>query len=139
MSNASEFRSRYSNAAELMTALDNAGVKSDQDWENERTTWTFDDGSQIVVSGSEIDVIDSDDTEENADDDTVRTVEYWWDNQDPSNAGWYARTRDASGQECDDSMKVWFPVEVDEYDETQGDDLAEALREAFPGAQVIAR
>ena len=69
----------------------------------------------------------------------IAKVEYWWDDQDSSNAGWYARTRDENGDERDDSMKVWFPVEVDEYDEDQGDELAEALQEAFPDAEIVAR
>lgn len=55
--NANEFRSRYTDTADLMTALDDAGIESDQDWKNERTTWAFDDGSKIVVSGSEVTVL----------------------------------------------------------------------------------
>lgn len=67
----------------------------------------------------------------------IATVEYWWDNQDPSHAGWYARTRYEDGVEGDDSMKIWFPVEVDQFGEDDGDELAEALQEAFPDAEII--
>ena len=49
-----EFRANYNDTGDLVTALDNAGVESDQDWENETTTWTFEDGSQIIVSGSDV-------------------------------------------------------------------------------------
>lgn len=53
---AQNFKANYSDTNDLMTALDNAGVESDQDWENETTTWTFEDGSQIVVSGHDVEV-----------------------------------------------------------------------------------
>ena len=36
---------------ELMTKLDKADIPSIQDWQNEETTWTFDDGSRIRISG----------------------------------------------------------------------------------------
>jgi len=41
-------------ANSLMTALDNEDVQSDQDWDNEATTWTFGDNSTLTISGSEI-------------------------------------------------------------------------------------
>lgn len=53
---AERFRGLYSDTSALMSALDDAGIESDQDWDNGRTTWTFDDGSKIIVSGSEIEV-----------------------------------------------------------------------------------
>lgn len=56
MSQATEFRNNYSDTNDLMTALDQAAIESDQDWENETTTWEFEDGSKIVVSGSEVEV-----------------------------------------------------------------------------------
>lgn len=67
------------------------------------------------------------------------TVQYWWDDQDPQNAGWYVRVQDERGQTMDDSMKVWFPIEVDEFGQGQAEDLAQALREAFPEAKIEAR
>lgn len=53
---AQEFKANYSDTSDLMTALDNAEIESDQDWENETTTWMFEDGSKIVVSGSDVEV-----------------------------------------------------------------------------------
>jgi hypothetical protein len=41
-------------AAIVMAALDAAKIWASQDWDNETTTWTFTDGSQIVVSGSHV-------------------------------------------------------------------------------------
>lgn len=67
------------------------------------------------------------------------TVQYWWDSQDPQNTGWYVRVQDERGQTMDDSMKVWFPVEVEEFSEDQAEELAAALREAFPEAKIEAR
>ena len=56
MTQATEFSTRYNDTNDLMTALDEAGIDSDQDWEEETTVWTFDDGSQISVSGPEVTV-----------------------------------------------------------------------------------
>jgi hypothetical protein len=58
MSQANKFKANYSDTNELMTALDNAGIESDQDFENETTTWSFEDDSQIIVSGPSIEVKD---------------------------------------------------------------------------------
>jgi len=44
-------------AAIVMAALDAAKIPSSQDWDNETTTWTFDDGSKIAVSGSHVTAI----------------------------------------------------------------------------------
>ena len=43
----------------LMTALGGTGIPSEQDWDNENTTWEFDDGSKIRVSGIEVEVFDT--------------------------------------------------------------------------------
>ena len=61
MTQATEFSTRYNdsyndNDTNLMTALDEAGIESDQDWEAETTVWTFADGSQIRCSGPEVTV-----------------------------------------------------------------------------------
>ncbi len=58
-SKASEFVANYNDTDDLMTALDCAVIDSDQDWENETTTWTFDDGSQVIVSATKVDVLDA--------------------------------------------------------------------------------
>jgi hypothetical protein len=65
-------------------------------------------------------------------------VQYWWDFQDSANPGWYVRVLDEHLNVWDDSMKFWFPVEVDEFGEDQGEELAKALRAAFPKAKVDA-
>ncbi|AUA71599.1 hypothetical protein CWI25_16860 [Pseudomonas aeruginosa] len=39
-------------AVDAMNLADECGA-SDQDWENETTTWEFTDGSKLIVSGSE--------------------------------------------------------------------------------------
>ena len=37
-------------ATDVMAALDAAGIEFDQDWQNESTVWTFEDGSRIKIS-----------------------------------------------------------------------------------------
>ena len=63
-------------------------------------------------------------------------VEYRYDVVDIDNCGWYVARIGANGNVIEDSQKLWFPVDVDGYDDE--DDLAAALREAFPGATVRA-
>jgi len=43
----------------LMTALDGARTPSEQDWDNETTTWEFENGSKIRVTGIETEVFDT--------------------------------------------------------------------------------
>ena len=49
----------YRDTNAIMNALDALDLKKDQDWENETTTWTFDDGSIIQVCNNEVDLIGS--------------------------------------------------------------------------------
>lgn len=58
MSDAKKFFEMYDDVTDLMTALDASRIESDQDWDNEATTWTFADGSKIRVSGPDAEVID---------------------------------------------------------------------------------
>ena len=58
MSDARRFFEMYADVTDLMTALDASRIESDQDWDNEATTWTFSDWSKIVVSGPDADVIE---------------------------------------------------------------------------------
>lgn len=67
----------------------------------------------------------------------IAEIEYWWDTQDASNAGWYARAFDAAGDIIDDSSKVWWRVDMDEYAEDDLESLGEALRDAYPEAEVV--
>ncbi len=56
---ANKFASSYKDVNDLMTALDEANIPSDQDWDNGTTTWKFDDGSFVKVEGTEIMVGDN--------------------------------------------------------------------------------
>ena len=56
MNKAQKFVKKYPDHVELMNALDKAGIKSDQDWDNETTIWTFHDGSSIEICTTVISV-----------------------------------------------------------------------------------
>lgn len=56
---ATKFSEQFYDTNSLMTALDEANIQSDQDFRNETTTWTFEDGSTIVVSGNDWTIDDS--------------------------------------------------------------------------------
>ena len=43
-------------ALEIMESLDAAGYESDQDWENETTTWHLPTGARVVISGDDVQV-----------------------------------------------------------------------------------
>lgn len=67
---------------------------------------------------------------------TITRVRCRWDNRPGAEPGWYAETFDGEGNFADDSQKVWFPVQVDEFGQDQEAELIEALSEAFPGANI---
>lgn len=67
----------------------------------------------------------------------VTRVTYRWDDQPGVEPGWYCESFDSGGPR-DDSQKVWFPVRVDDFGESEGPELAGALQAAFPGADVVA-
>lgn len=54
---AQKFMLKIIDVAVLMTMLDKAGIYSEQDYENEITTWTFLDGSQIKIRNTYIEII----------------------------------------------------------------------------------
>lgn len=62
-------------------------------------------------------------------------VRVWWDTADPDNAGWYAVVEE-DGDVVDDSMKVWFPVDMDKYGEGDARRLERALEREFPDAEI---
>ena len=64
------------------------------------------------------------------------TIEYRFDAIDINNCGWYVARFGHNGDLIEDSEKVTFAVNVDDYDNP--DDLADALRAAYPGAKVRA-
>jgi hypothetical protein len=58
-----------------------------------------------------------------------------WDDQAGVTPGWYCESY--KGDEmADDSQKVWFPVDVEDYSQGQRSELRTALKEAFPGADI---
>lgn len=58
MNEAQEFLNNHpGDVADLMTALDEAGIDSEQDYKNEATTWTFEDGSRIKINNTDIEVL----------------------------------------------------------------------------------
>lgn len=72
---------------------------------------------------------------ENTDIDVTR-VTYRWDDQPGVEEGWYCQSF-TGGKFMGDSQKVWFPVDVNDYDEDEEDELVEALQEAYPGAEIV--
>lgn len=68
---------------------------------------------------------------------TVASVRYYWDDQAGAKAGWYVMTYSADGQELDDSMKIWFPVDVDDFSQDEEGEMVEALKGQFPGLEIV--
>ena len=67
----------------------------------------------------------------------VVRVEAYWDSADPSSAGWYARTRLASGDEGDDSMKIWSPLAaITDLSRDRADEVRRICADAYPGAKI---
>lgn len=58
-----------------------------------------------------------------------------WDSQDKNNEGWFVEVLE-DGEYKDDSMKVWFPVDVDAYDQQQKSELVDALKAEWPEASI---
>ncbi len=71
---------------------------------------------------------------ENTDTDVTR-VTYRWDDRPGVEAGWYCQSFEGF-RFMDDSQKVWFLIDVDDYDEDEEDELVEALQEAYPNAEI---
>ena len=42
----------------IMQALDSAGIPADQNWAEEKTIWNFSDGSQLIVSSTDVEIVD---------------------------------------------------------------------------------
>ena len=66
---------------------------------------------------------------------TVTRVIYRWDDQPGVEPGWYCESYDTDGEMIDDSQKVWWPIDVDNYETAE--ELEQALAAAFPGAEVV--
>lgn len=76
----------------------------------------------------------------NTGDETMNTtreatlIKYRWDAQAGVEPGWYCESYNEAGEMIDDSQKVWWPIDVDQY-ETEPE-LVAALHRAFPDAAV---
>jgi hypothetical protein len=58
-----------------------------------------------------------------------------WDDQAGVEPGWYCES--FVGRELiDDSQKIWFPVQVDNYSRDEFSGLKQALQEEFPNAEI---
>jgi hypothetical protein len=53
---AQQLKAECKSAADVMERADKMRADADQDWDNETTTYTFEDGSKMVVSGPSFDV-----------------------------------------------------------------------------------
>jgi len=66
-------------------------------------------------------------------------ITYRYDTTDRASPGWYAEVWTGSGDDArivEDSMKVTFRVNMDDYAEGSSDDVRAALVAAYPGAAV---
>ena len=54
MTKAEYYIKSFDNVTDLADTLDATGYPSEQDWDNEQTTWTLPDGSQLAASGEEV-------------------------------------------------------------------------------------
>jgi hypothetical protein len=64
----------------------------------------------------------------------VDRVTYRWDVPYGVEPGWYCEAWDGDRLVAD-SQKIFFGVDVDDYEDSA--DLEEALRETFPGAEIV--
>lgn len=63
---------------------------------------------------------------------TRRNLDAHWSVSDPKNPGWYIEETDENNRYLSDSMKIWFPIDVDQYGEEEGDELLDEMRKVFP-------
>lgn len=61
---------------------------------------------------------------------------YWFQQENETPAGWYAQELNLNGEVVTDSLKVSFPVDVDEFKITEGQALAQALGDAYPEHEI---
>lgn len=73
----------------------------------------------------------------------ITKVTYRWDSQDPKNEGWYceswATEEDGTPVMIDESQKIWFGVDTDDFDAADAESLEAALQEKFPNAEIVAQ
>lgn len=70
-----------------------------------------------------------------------RRIKLYWDAPVGVTAGWFAELEgkrpEGEWMTLDDSQKVGFPVDLDEFTEDQESEAKAALLEAFPGARFV--
>lgn len=67
-------------------------------------------------------------------------LEYYWDDQDASNAGWFARLseyQDGRWIEINDTVGLGGLPDLDGFGRDQRDQVEEALRRAVPDGCII--
>lgn len=55
---AQQLKAECKSAADVMKRAEQMRADADQDWDNETTTYTFEDGSKLEVSGPLFDVVE---------------------------------------------------------------------------------
>ena len=63
-------------------------------------------------------------------------VKAHWDAQEGAAEGWYVQVVDENGNVVDDSEKIGFEVDADEFTRSEEKALAEALGAAFPEHEI---
>lgn len=68
-------------------------------------------------------------------------IRLYWDEQDGAEPGWYAEVQtcaeDGRWDVSDDSLKVGFPVDLDQYSRNDRSGVVSALRKAYPAAEIV--
>ena len=68
----------------------------------------------------------------------TETITAHWDTQGDT-YGWYAIREREDGSCIDDSVKVWWPVDLDDYTEDDSAAVESALRTEWPDATIEVR
>jgi len=58
-------------------------------------------------------------------------VKHYWDTQDQNSVGWYVEVQTDKGEYIIDSAKIWFPVNVDDYNQDQEKEMLVAVHSAM--------
>lgn len=71
---------------------------------------------------------------------TGKRIRVWWDDSHSNDAGWYAvrEAHDSKGWYTeDDSLKIWWLINVDEFSRDSRRSLVSAIEAAYPEYEVI--
>ena len=66
-----------------------------------------------------------------------RKIDCYWDTSGDKD-GWFCEVTE-NGEYKDDSMKIWFPINVDIYAQEDGEMLRRALEINFPRHKIVIR